>query len=167
MKSTTLRLLNKQGFTIVELLIVIVIIAILAAITVVAYNGVTARANASSAQSSAETVLKKAEAYNAEYGAYPILPSALTASAAQSTSYGLNGVTIATGTGGTAPNFTTAPTTIPSSPNTVIWYACTSPSGAGFRASWWEYNATTPAWRNETIGAACTTWTFKSIGATV
>ncbi len=34
-----------RGFTIVELLIVVVIIAILAAITVVAYNGITANAN--------------------------------------------------------------------------------------------------------------------------
>ena len=33
-----------NGFTIVELLIVIVIIGILAAITIVAYNGITARA---------------------------------------------------------------------------------------------------------------------------
>lgn len=36
---------NKNGFTIVELLIVIVVIGILAAITLVAYNGIQARAN--------------------------------------------------------------------------------------------------------------------------
>jgi prepilin-type N-terminal cleavage/methylation domain-containing protein len=35
---------NKQGFTIVELLIVVVVIAILAAITIVAYNGIQNRA---------------------------------------------------------------------------------------------------------------------------
>ena len=35
---------NKSGFTIVELLIVIVVIAILAAITIVAYNGIQERA---------------------------------------------------------------------------------------------------------------------------
>ena len=39
--------MNKRGFTIVELLIVIVVIAILAAITVVAYNGIRDRAQAS------------------------------------------------------------------------------------------------------------------------
>ena len=33
------------GFTIVELLIVVVVIAILAAITIVAYNGVIAKTN--------------------------------------------------------------------------------------------------------------------------
>lgn len=40
-----------RGFTIVELLIVIVVIGILAAITIVSYTGVTARANESSVQS--------------------------------------------------------------------------------------------------------------------
>ena len=38
---------NKQGFTIVELLIVVVVIAILAAITIVAYNGIQNRARES------------------------------------------------------------------------------------------------------------------------
>ena len=35
---------NNQGFTLVELLIVVVIIAILAAITIVVYNGIQQRA---------------------------------------------------------------------------------------------------------------------------
>ena len=39
----------KGGFTIVELLIVIVVIAILAAITIVAYNGIQNQAKAAAA----------------------------------------------------------------------------------------------------------------------
>lgn len=38
---------STRGFTIVELLIVVVVIAILAAITIVSYNGITSRASAS------------------------------------------------------------------------------------------------------------------------
>jgi prepilin-type N-terminal cleavage/methylation domain-containing protein len=42
---------TKSGFTIVELLIVIVVIGILAAITIVAYNGIQDRANDTSVKS--------------------------------------------------------------------------------------------------------------------
>ena len=47
-----------NGFTIVELLIVIVVIAILAAITVVAYTGVQQQAIESKAQSDLSTLQK-------------------------------------------------------------------------------------------------------------
>lgn len=47
------------GFTIVELLIVIVVIAILAAISIVAYNGIQARARASAASSALTQAQKK------------------------------------------------------------------------------------------------------------
>jgi len=50
---------QKSGFTIVELLIVIVVIAILAAITIVAYNGIQNRAKSSAAQSTAAQAAKK------------------------------------------------------------------------------------------------------------
>ncbi len=56
---------RQPGFTLVELLIVIVVIAILAAITVVAYNGITAKANIASAQSAAEQAGEKIAIYTA------------------------------------------------------------------------------------------------------
>ena len=52
-----------SGFTIVELLIVVVVIAILAAITIVAFNGVQDRAKLSAAQSVSSQVAKKLSAY--------------------------------------------------------------------------------------------------------
>lgn len=60
-----------RGFTIVELLIVIVIIAILAAITIVAYNGIQNRAKTSSGQELANQISKKAQAYNTLLSQYP------------------------------------------------------------------------------------------------
>lgn len=53
---------KQTAFTIVELLIVIVVIAILGAITVVAYNGITDRAKASAVQSDVANAVKKLEA---------------------------------------------------------------------------------------------------------
>lgn len=50
---------TKSGFTIVELLIVVVVIAILATISVVAYNGITERARTSSAASYASQLKKR------------------------------------------------------------------------------------------------------------
>lgn len=59
------------GFTIVELLIVIVIVAILAIITVVAYNGVQNRANNSSRYQEVMAWHKVLQAYVAQEGKLP------------------------------------------------------------------------------------------------
>jgi len=64
---------TRKGFTIVELLIVVVVIAILAAITIVAYNGIQNRAKESAVQSSASQVGKKiASHFYTNNDTYPI-----------------------------------------------------------------------------------------------
>lgn len=62
---------RQHGFTIVELLIVIVIIAILAAITIVAYNGIQERARYSSMKSDINSINKAIQMYHAENSSYP------------------------------------------------------------------------------------------------
>ena len=108
---------KSTGFTIVELLIVVVIIAILAAITIVAYNGIQNRAKTSSAQSAANSAIKKAEAFNADdtspTAGYPNAGSQLTG-AASTTLYRLDGVTFGALSAGTAP----------SSPSVLRYSAC-------------------------------------------
>lgn len=62
-----------RGFTIVELLIVIVVIAILATITVVAYNGVRSKANDSVARSEIQQAAKSLEVYKTTHSEeYPL-----------------------------------------------------------------------------------------------
>ena len=54
-----------------ELLIVIVVIGILAAISVVAYNGITNSANDAAVKSDLANIAKKVEMYQVEKGYYP------------------------------------------------------------------------------------------------
>ena len=62
---------NHNGFTIVELLIVIVVIAILAALTIVAFNGMQNRARATEAKVGIAQTKRKLEIYKVENGSYP------------------------------------------------------------------------------------------------
>ena len=112
---------GQSGFTIVELLIVIVVIGILAAITIVAYNGVTARANTTSAQAAASSFAKKAELYNADSGnsRYPVAETELT-SASSSATYYLTGITI---------SYSTTALTSSTTNNTVRVLKCSTAGG--------------------------------------
>lgn len=61
----------RSGFTIVELLIVIVVIAILATISIVAYTGIQRRANNTNTLSAAAQTIKLLEAYRSINGTLP------------------------------------------------------------------------------------------------
>jgi len=62
---------SERGFTVVELLIVIVVIAILATITIAIYNGIQNRAARAAAQSDVADALKQAELFYVANEAYP------------------------------------------------------------------------------------------------
>lgn len=81
-------LVRRQGFTIVELLIVVVVIAILAAITIVAYNGIQNRAKASAAQEAAKQTYTKILTYAVDNAdTYPASLAALNITNSDSTTY--------------------------------------------------------------------------------
>ncbi len=70
MKARTLNHNRNQGFTIVELLIVVVIIAVLATVTIVAYNSIASNAKDSARQSDMNAFKKKVEMHFIETGSY-------------------------------------------------------------------------------------------------
>lgn len=116
-----------SGFTIVELLIVIVVIAILATITIVAFNGVSARASSTSAQATASTVLEKIELYHAEYSSYIDNTSQLTSSDQSNQPWFVAGV-----------DFTeNVIDSKPSRPATINVFACAS---GGMQVGYWKYS---------------------------
>ena len=63
--------IRANGFTIVELLIVIVVIAILAAISIVAYNGIQERARDSQRKSDLSAIAKAMSLYKVDHGGFP------------------------------------------------------------------------------------------------
>ena len=140
---------KNQGFTIVELLIVVVVIAILAAITIVSYNGITNRANQSASKSIAATVQKKAELYNSEESVFPT--AAQLSGAAASKPY----AGLATANFGT-PDKDNGKTTVTYTP------CGTGPNYTGATIDYWHYGATggtaTPSsttMNRITVGTGC------------
>ena len=135
----TIKQTKARGFTIVELLIVIVVIAILAAITIVAYNGIQNRAKTSAGQALAGNVIKKAEAYNTIESAYPTYTQ-LTSNTGAGTAGNpaeakLDDVT--------AVQAATVTTTTANGGKVVSYQTCATP--AGIRVVYWNYAAATPA----------------------
>jgi len=75
--SGTLQTHKQRGFTIVELLIVIVVIAILASISIVAYNGIQTRAENTKTISAVSSWAKGLQLYKIDKGSYPAINSCL------------------------------------------------------------------------------------------
>ena len=144
---------KSRGFTIVELLVVIVVIGILAAITIVSYTGITAKANkvlAQSNASSAQAVIEVMAADNS--GVYPVTAAAINA---------YNGITkmpagvsVVTGQSGANGTTFTTPATAPISATngkTAVTYACmatviTGPClTTGGRITYWDFETSLQA----------------------
>lgn len=64
---------REQGFTIIELLIVIIVIGILAALVITTYNGIQQKARNTERQTDINAIRSQVEAYYAQNGKYPSL----------------------------------------------------------------------------------------------
>lgn len=139
---------HNKGFTIVELLVVIVVIGILAAITMISYANITSRANAASAKTTANSVVAKVNTYITEgpTGTYPL--TGTEAISATASSQALNGVTVSTNGAITSSSAstnvfsyqlcgTTSSTTSTAAPGAL--YDITNPTGA--LIGYWDYSA--------------------------
>ncbi len=142
-----------KGFTIVELLIVIVVIGVLAAIVIVAYNGVTNRARTAKSSQAAAVVQKKIEAYNSEVGSYPATFSALT-SAATTLSYYMS-----------ASQLTIVFAAIAAAPGTgseaTVNYVPACTVVTGYAIGYWDYTTSSQKrlyGNGATSGSTCTTY---------
>ena len=79
---------KKYGFTIVELLIVIVVIAILATISITAYTNFQQRAKNTAIINAASQSLKMIQAYIVEHGTYPATYNACITGESECQTYG-------------------------------------------------------------------------------
>ena len=146
----TTKNIKNQGFTLVELLIVIVIIAILTVVSLVAYNGLQNQAKTSAAKSAADAVAKKAELYNTAESKYPANLTDLTNPAKSGEPYYLDVKTVnepATGTSLTAG-------TAPKEANTIEYAPCPSTGNAtGAHVKYYNFSSNTVEER--TVGTGC------------
>jgi prepilin-type N-terminal cleavage/methylation domain-containing protein len=73
------RMRQEEGFTLIELMIVIVILGILAGVVIFSVNGITDRGTLSACKTDLKTIEVGVEAFNAKNSAYPAnLDPALT-----------------------------------------------------------------------------------------
>jgi type II secretory pathway pseudopilin PulG len=132
-------------------LVVIVVIGILAAITVVSYSGISARAKTVSAKSTAGSVLKKTEIYSNEVGAFPPTLATLTGSSTKVYYISPSSVSVDTAL--------LATSNLPASPSQINFLKCgttgsaTVPTDAstitvqsGVKIGYWDYANTTIAY---------------------
>lgn len=154
---------NKHsGFTIVELLIVVVIIAILATITIVSYNGTQNRAKTDKGAAGANSLGKKVLAAHSIGGLFPSYCSLATNTLDSATA---NPASQTTGPGSCVAGATTTPTESTLSDTSTL-SSVTSSAGAGYTAAVSNGNKVVGYWLcNASTGANVYYWDYTNGGA--
>lgn len=104
---------NDEGFTLVEMLIVIVVLGVLAGITVFGVSTFRSDAQASACTSSVKVVSTAVDAYQAKNGAVPTMAQLTAGGYLKEAPLATYGVSIASGTGVVTATGCPAPTPAP------------------------------------------------------
>ena len=124
---------KSTGFTIVELLIVIVVIGILAAITIVAYNGIQERARFASMRSDITSLNKAILLYYADNGSYPITPVGASGQPCNGNWCGYDQATNDNFIPGLVPKYLSSTPQLPTANSTADTYLYRSPAGTDYK----------------------------------
>lgn len=150
---------NTRGFTIVELLIVIVVIGILATITIVAYNGVQNRARTTKSLSNANAVQNAAEGYNGDKGSYPVTLASLISS---TNSIPVPSSITVVSNGGNPLAATPVTSLTATNGGTYIQYDIVTSSTTGARIVYWDFSTNKPSTNILYLGTATSASAFST-----
>ena len=145
---------KEQGFTVVELIIVIAVIGILATILLIGFSGIQENSRSQTAKANATVLQHKLEAYASIANSFP----SATSTAAYTTALNTYGDSSLSTSG-----FVLG-TTLPGADGTTTFIVnqCSTSPGSGYQIQYYDFNAKAPSSKLITgsiAGTPCASWT--------